>query len=121
MEDLDFRLRLVEDRYSKVRDRLVLMNQNMIDEFKLFNSSFETLTEEIRLLRKDLEEIKEASRNLVRASKGFADKQKVKALEKYINMWSPLNFVTEKEVLTIIETEVGKNSKKRRSTRSSNK
>ena len=121
MEDLDFRLRLVEDRYSKVRDRLILMNQNMIDEFKLFNSSFETLTEEIRLMRRDLEEVKEVSRNLVRASKGFANKQKVKALEKYINVWNPLNFVTEKEVLNIIEQEVGKNRKKRRSPRPSSK
>tara|TARA_Y100000310_G_scaffold254288_1_gene261352 strand:- start:113 stop:481 length:369 start_codon:yes stop_codon:yes gene_type:complete len=113
MEDLDFRMRLLEDRYSKVRDRLILMNQNMIDEFKLFNDSFETLTEEMRLMRKDLDEVKEVTRNLLRTSKQFADKKKVKVLEKYINLWNPLNFVTEKEVQKLIEVNTNSRQKGR--------
>ena len=109
MEDLDFRMRLLEDRYSKVRDRLILMNQNMIDEFKLFNNSFETLTEEMRLMRKDLEEVRKVTKDILLASKQFADKKNVRVLEKYINLWNPLNFVTEKDVQKLIQ-EVNDNS-----------
>ena len=98
MEDLDFRLRLLEERYGKVRERLILINQNMIDEFKLFTTSVETLSEEIKLLRQEMEEIKSITQSLRRASKQFADKKDVKVLEKYINVWNPMNFPTQKDL-----------------------
>ena len=98
MEDLDFRLRLLEERYGKVRERLILINQNMIDEFKLFTTSVETLSEEIKLLRQEMEEIKSITQSLLRASKQFADKKDVKVLEKYINVWNPMNFATQKDL-----------------------
>ena len=98
MEDLDFRLRLLEERYGKVRERLILINQNMIDEFKLFTTSVETLSEEIKLLRQEMEEIKSITQSLRRASKQFADKKDVKVLEKYINVWNPMNFATQKDL-----------------------
>ena len=98
MEDLDFRLRLLEERYGKVRERLILINQNMIDEFKLFTTSVETLSEEIKLLRQEMEEIKSITQSLLRASKQFADKKDVKVLEKYISVWNPMNFATQKDL-----------------------
>ena len=37
-------------------------------------------------------------------------KEQIKVLEKYINMWNPLNFVTEEEVLELIEKNKLKNA-----------
>src|SRR3989338_127718 len=106
MEDLDFRLRLLEERYSKVRERMILINQNMIGEFRLFTELLEKMRTEISEMKKELEEVKSVTRELIKTSKGMASKKELAVLEKYINLLSPLNMVTEKEVRKLITEEV---------------
>ena len=38
----------------------------------------------------------------------FAKKNDIKVLEKYINLWNPLDFVTEEEVEMIVEKKLNK-------------
>ncbi|MAF35605.1 hypothetical protein CL622_00625 [archaeon] len=111
MQDSDFRLRVLEERYSKVRSRLILINQNMLEEFKLFNGAVEKLSQEMDIMRKDMEEIKTVTRTLLKTSQQFAQKKDFLAVEKYINLWNPLHFVTEKEVKELVKAEVAKNRK----------
>lgn len=115
MQDFEFRLRLLEERYSKFRDRLMLINQNMIDEFKSFNEMVEKSLTEVKTMRKDLDELKEVTQNLVKVSKDFAEKKDILVLEKYIKMWDPVKFITEKDVKRIMEKEGLKNRRRRRS------
>ena len=42
----------------------------------------------------------------------FARKESIKELEKYINLWHPLNFTTEEEVRKIMREELKKRGKK---------
>ena len=85
-EDSFERVRILESKYNIMRERLLLINQNMIDEYKKLNEDIKIIEDELKELKKD----------------------SLKVLEKYINMWNPLNFVTEEDVLNII-----KQSKKR--------
>jgi len=41
----------------------------------------------------------------------FARKDTLKVLEKYINMWDPLKFTTEEDVMRIVKGELKKSLK----------
>jgi len=69
------------------------------------------MTEEIK---ETLEIIKETSRNLVKEMSFFARKEQLKVLEKYINMWNPLNFVTKEEVLELINKKGDKHDSRKK-------
>ena len=107
-EDSFERVRILESKYNIMRERLLLINQNMIDEYKKLNEDIKIIEDELKELKKDIFEIKEILHKIAYELQFFAKKDSLKVLEKYINMWNPLNFVTEEDVLNII-----KQSKKR--------
>ncbi len=103
MSEIQSRIRLLESKNSLMRERALVINQNMIDGYKKITENVRSTEEEIKEFKKDLFEIKEILRHITKELEFFARKDSVKVLEKYINMWNPLNFVTEKEVVNIIE------------------
>lgn len=97
------RIRILESKYNSLRERILIINQNMIDEYKKLIQEVKLVNEEIKDVKKDVFEIKEAVKHLARGTEVFAKKEDLKVLEKYINLWNPLKFVTEKEVEEIIK------------------
>jgi predicted transcriptional regulator len=112
--ELNNRLRILEERYSTNRERMFVMNQNMIDHYKRTNSELSAINEDIKELKGDIFTVKETVKHLVQELENFARKDQLKVLEKYINMWNPFNFVTEEEVLKLIEKKRQKNVKPKR-------
>ncbi len=120
--ELTNRLRILEGRYSSTRERMFVMNQNMIDHYKRTNVELKTLNEDMRDMKQDIFTIKETVRHLVQEMENFVRKEQLKVLEKYINMWDPFNFVTQEEVEEIIEKKRIKNVEpKRKRKKSSSK
>lgn len=96
------RIRILESKYNLMRDRIFLINQNMIQEYRKLNKEIKLANSEVKSIKQDLNEIKNILRNVVNEMQNFAKKENVKVLEKYISFWNPLNFVTEKEVIEIM-------------------
>lgn len=96
------RVRILEARYTLMRDRIFLINQNMIQEYRKLSKEIKMIDSEFKSVKQDLNEIKSILRNVVNEMQGFAKKENVKVLEKYVDFWNPLNFVTEKEVIEIM-------------------
>ena len=120
--ELTNRLRILEGRYSSTRERMFVMNHNMIDHYKRTNVELKTLNEDMRDMKQDIFTIKETVRHLVQEMENFVRKEQLKVLEKYINMWDPFNFVTQEEVEEIIEKKRIKNVEpKRKRKKSSSK
>ena len=119
MSEIQSRIRLLESKNSLMRERALVINQNMIDGYKKLTSDIQNFEEETKELKKDLFEIKEIIRHITKELEFFARKDSVRVLEKYINMWNPLNFVTEKEVVKIIEEHKkrGKHAKRKSTTK----
>ncbi len=101
----DERVRVLESRYSLMRDRLFLINQNMITEYKKLNKEIKFVNDDIKDLKKDFDEIKSLLKNILNEMQNFAKKEDVKVIEKYINLINPLNSVTEEDVKKIIRGE----------------
>ncbi len=114
ISELNTRVRILEGKYNLTRDRMLLINQNMIDHYKSLTSEIRSINEELREIKENLETIKETSKDIVKEMAFFARKEQVKILEKYINMWNPLNFVTEEDVLELLKKKRGKKASGRK-------
>ena len=97
------RVRELEGKYNLIRDRVLIINNNMLEEYKKLISELKILNGDIREIKSDIFKIKENMKHIIQEFELFARKEDVKYLEKYINLWNPLKFVTEQDVLKIIE------------------
>ncbi len=75
----------------------------MILEYKKVLSEVRTINTDIKEIKTELFNIKEILRHLVSELERTARKEEVKVLEKYINLWNPMNFVSETEVKKMIQ------------------
>ena len=97
------RIRINESRLSHLRERLLVTDNNSISEFKKISLDVRELNSELKGIKTDIFKVKEVLKDITKELENFARNQDVKILEKYINMWNPLNFITEKEVIKLIK------------------
>lgn len=97
------RMRLIEERYITLRKKTQLSDQTMLGIQKEIHRNSSSLTEEMTELRKELNELRDTVRLIIKELKDCAKSDEVKILDNYINMWQPMDFVTKKEVARIIE------------------
>jgi len=102
VNELTNRIRILEAKQSLFSEKLLVMNQNMIEEYKRIVEDNKKLNLTIDVLNEDIGNMKNVMRHLTQEASNFAKKEDVKVLEKYINLWNPLNFVTENDVLRMI-------------------
>jgi hypothetical protein len=107
------RIRDVEGKYNLLRDRALIINQNMIDQYQKTYTDIKIINEDIKVLKEDIFHIKETLKHVISELDHFSRKEDIKVLEKYINLWNPMKFITEEEVRKIIKEEKDKKIDKR--------
>jgi len=100
------RLRVLEERYTNLQTELRITEENMINRNRRLKTDVKTLTLDINELRKEINELKDKILMIIKEFQGFAKGEEVKVLQKYVEMWEPLNFVTHKEVEEIIDEKL---------------
>ena len=97
------RLRINESKITSLRERMLVTDTNMINEYKIVSEEIRSINTEIMEMKNAVNALKETINDIIKGTDNFASSQDLKFLEKYINMWNPLNFVTENEVKQIIK------------------
>ena len=97
------RLRTLEEGFTNLRRTLQVTEHNMLEKNKLFSTDIRALTSDINDIRKEIDEIKEKVIDIVGELEQTAKREEVKVLEKYINFWNPVKFVTQNEVEAIVK------------------
>ena len=106
INNLERRLRVLEESFTNIRRSLQVAEQNMLSKSKTFSTEIRTLTSDINEIRKEIADIKEKILMLVKDLEITAKINDIKVLEKYINMWNPVKFVTQNEVEQIIDEKL---------------
>lgn len=104
--DLNSRTRVLEGKYNLLRDKVIVINQNMMDEYKKLLVDVKAINSDIKEIQEELFKIKETIKHLIKELGLFAKKEDVRSLEKYINIWDPMKFVTEKEVNKLVDEKL---------------
>ena len=102
MNTLSRRLRLLEESVTNLRRFFQVTEENIIAKNKHYSAEIKTLTSDINEIRKEIQELKDKLLLVIREFQTVARKEDVKVLEKYINLWNPIKFVTQNEVEQII-------------------
>jgi hypothetical protein len=115
IRDLSRRMRIIEERYGSIRKSIQVNEQNMLSAGKKSNADARVINEDISELKKSIREIGEEFGQIVKELKQGAKKEEVKVLERYINLWQPMNYVTysemEKRIKSIVKEEISKAGK----------
>ncbi len=103
VNELNTRIRILEGKYNLTRERMLVINQNMLDHYKKVTSDVKSMGEDITEIKDSMNLLKDTLKSIVKELKLLARKEELKVLEKYINMWNPLNVITKEEVEELIE------------------
>ena len=105
---LSRRLRLLEEGFTNLRRFLQVTEENMIAKNKHYSAEFKTVTSDVMEIRKEMQELRDKMLLVIRELQSVARKEEVKVLEKYINLWNPIKFVTQNEIEDIINEVLDK-------------
>src|SRR3989338_3253102 len=91
---LSRRLRLLEEGMTNLRKFFQVTEENTIAKNKHYSVEIKTINSDILELRKEMQEIRDKMMLIIKELQSVARKEEVKVLEKYINLWNPIKFVT---------------------------
>mgnify|MGYP001616678312 CR=1 FL=1 len=110
IRNLSRRLRIIEERYTNLRTKQQVIEQNMLSRHKQVTTEIKTTNSDMHELKTEITEIKDRLLLIIKELKECAKKEEVKVLEKYINLWDPVNFITRNEIEGIVKEIVDKMS-----------
>lgn len=92
------RARDLEEKQNILKDRLLLIGQNLIDTKEENYEKFLELKKEIEKIKKDVEDIKSFIEMISNEISKFARKDDLEILKKQAKMFQPLEFVRKSEL-----------------------
>jgi len=92
------RVRVLEERNSNIQRKTEVIEDNMINKNKGISENIKKINSDIKQLKKDFEDVKDSIKLLVRELQSMAKKEDVDVIQKYIDLWNPTNFVTNREL-----------------------
>ena len=96
-------LRILEGRYSTLRSKGQVSEQNLIELEKEVTNDIKMISEDLVEVKREMKDIKDKL-ILIKAELGNrASKNELKIMERYIDMWQPMNFITRNELNKLLE------------------
>lgn len=103
LASLATRIKLVEDRYNNLGKRSQITESSLLEFEKEIKTELRVLTKQTVELRKRLSEMN-AKLDAMQGELGtVVQKHEFSVLERYLDLWQPLQFVTRDEARRIIE------------------
>jgi hypothetical protein len=106
------RIRSVEERINNLRRSFQLNEQNVLDVNKKVNEELSTMSSDILDLKREISGIKNKMELIIKELMLTAKKEDVDVINKYLDLWKPVDFVTHNEVRKIVKQllyEIGLN------------
>lgn len=97
---------LLKERLDAVRERIGILEDNLLETKRGFMSDKKQILEDLSSLKINLNKLINEINRLSEKLSEFASKQQVMVLERYINLLNPMSFITRAEVNTLIEQKL---------------
>ncbi|MBS3095366.1 hypothetical protein J4231_01680 [Candidatus Woesearchaeota archaeon] len=105
------RLRSLESKQSLLTEKTLIINKNMIDEYRAFARHIKIMDSDLRELKLEVNRIKEVIREIGKETENYARKDSVRVLEKYINLIDPIKSIAESDVKRIVNEVINADRK----------
>jgi hypothetical protein len=111
---LSRRIKVLEEGMSNLRKKMLMNEQNELIRHKKTLSEQKTTLSDINEVKKYIENIKRTIKEVISEMKSSVKKEEMDVFKKYIDMWNPINFVTESTVEKMIEDKLNEFKDKKR-------
>lgn len=93
----------IESKYEILRERMLISNESFLKTRDNINKEIRIIKEDIREIKSEIEKVKEMAQHMISETEGFARKEELRILERYIKLWEPLKFTKTEEVQRMID------------------
>ena len=97
------RTRVLEEGFSSLRKKSQVVDKNSLTESRRINNEIRTLDSDINEIKRSVDGLKTKILLIIKELKLTAKREDFDILQKYINLWEPVNFVTQNEVERIVK------------------
>jgi len=102
------RLNEVEEKQRLIRDRSLLIGQNLIESKEDFNNEVFEIKKEINKINSEIKVLKQLTQRIINQLSTFARKSELEILENQMQIFQPLEFARIKDVGDIVKKEIKK-------------
>ena len=103
LKSLTTRLRTLEEKYRNIRAGMQTNEKNALDESKKIGSEINDLNQQTYSIKKDYKDMKEKMDIIIKELGLTAKKEEVESIQRYLDMWNPVDFVSQKEILPVVK------------------
>ena len=103
MTDLQRRLRVLEERYNTLRRKGQLLDENYLDTEKELREDLSSIDHEITELHRMLADIDDKLDRFLEQVKKAASREDVLVIKKYLELWNPVQYLTQEEARRLLE------------------
>ena len=98
LKDISRRMRVTEERFLNLRQKTQVIEQNILHHNKDIITEQKTINSDVHDVKREVDDLKTKILLIIKELKMLSKKEDVQVLQKYIDMWNPVKFVTRKEV-----------------------
>ncbi|MFC2136034.1 hypothetical protein ACFLTH_15575 [Bacteroidota bacterium] len=92
------RLRVLEERYMNLRKKNQMTDENLLNFEKDIRDEIHTINQDLLEIKKGIFNINENLSSISEELRTSVKQSDLKTVEKYVDMWQPMNFVTKEEL-----------------------
>ncbi|NCC70573.1 hypothetical protein EOM09_03245 [bacterium] len=88
----------LESGIELLNEKIELIDHNSVKNFKKLFQELKEVKIDLRDLKSEIENLKEYDKKITKQLRLMGTKEDVQKLEKYIDLWNPMDFVTREEL-----------------------
>ena len=108
LSDFNTRLRDVDERNRLIKERVLLLGQNLISSREELEEELKTIKKVNNSLSKDVEDLKKTTHLILEEIGKFVKREEIVVVERMLKDFQPLEFMRKKDVEELIEEKLGK-------------
>jgi len=103
LNNISRRLRILEERYASLREQIRFTDQSFLNSKNKISAEIRSADEELEEINSNIISMREKISDLMKELSLCAKEEDLKVIQKYIEIWEPVEFVTRKEVIDMIK------------------
>jgi len=106
--DVNRKVKIVEGNIGNLRRKILINEQNDLMRHKKAMQEQKNIVVEFTEIKKEIDDLKKTLRDIIDELRNLAKREDVDVLKRYMELWNPVNFVTENYVQKLIDEALKK-------------
>ena len=99
-------VKILEDKYTNLRRKVQISEENFLTQQKKASDDLKVMQSDLLEVKRDIADVKDKIRLIVKELKLTAKAEDIRVVQKYLDLWEPVQFVTREEAKKMIERAV---------------